>query len=230
VPQHIGRLDYAGAEILVGVTSRAELTSRLRPAAKEPWTVAWLERSVRAGDVLWDVGANIGAYSLIAASLGREAAAIVAVEPAFASYAALCENVVLNGCQDAVLPLPVLLGDSTRLVTLGVAEAGAAEHEVGGGGLPTLSYRLDDLVSGLGVPAPTLLKIDVDGAEAAVLGGAGGTLARSELRSVLVEIDRAGGDAVAETLGVAGLELAERVDERSGERLENVWYGVFERR
>jgi Met-10+ like-protein len=134
VPQHIGRLDYEGAEILVGVTSRAEFTSRLRPAAKEPWTVAWLDRSVRAGDVLWDVGANIGAYSLIAASLGREAAAIVAVEPAFANYAALCENVVLNGCQDAVLPLPVLLGDSTRLVTLGVAEAGSAEHAVGAEG------------------------------------------------------------------------------------------------
>ncbi len=230
MPQHIGRLDYEGAEILVGVPSRAVFTSRLRPAAKEPWTVAWLDRSVRAGDVLWDVGANIGAYSLIAASLGREAAGIVAVEPAFANYAALCENVVLNSCQGAVLPLPVLLGDSTGLVTLGVAEAGAAEHEVGGGGLPTLSYRLDDLVSALGVSAPTLLKIDVDGSEPAVLGGAEDALVRPELRSVLVEIDRAGGDAVVETLGAAGLELVERVDERSGERLQNVWYGVFERR
>jgi FkbM family methyltransferase len=230
VPQHIGRLDYAGAEILVGVTSRSELTSRLRPAAKEPWTVAWIERSVRAGDVLWDVGANIGAYSLIAASLGREAVTIVAAEPAFPNYAALCDNVVLNGRQEAVLPLPVLLGRSTGLVTLGIAEAGAAEHQVGGGGLPTLSYRLDDLVSGLGVPAPTLLKIDVDGAEADVLAGADAALARPELRTVLVEIERAGGDAVAETLQAAGLELAERVDERSGEQLQNVWYGVFERR
>jgi hypothetical protein len=79
------------------------------------------------------------------------------------------------------------------------------------------------------VPAPTLLKIDVDGAEAAVLDGAAGTLARPELRSVLVEIARAGGDAVAETLRAADLELTERVDERSGERLQNVWYGVFDR-
>src|SRR5438046_1543914 len=81
VPAHIGRLDYPGADLRIGVTSRTEILSRLRPCEKEPWTVAWLERTVRPGDVLWDVGANVGAYSLIAASLGREAAQIVAVEP-----------------------------------------------------------------------------------------------------------------------------------------------------
>ena len=59
VPAHIGRLDYDGAELLVGVTSRTELLSRLRPAAKEPWTVSWIERSLRPSDVLWDVGANV---------------------------------------------------------------------------------------------------------------------------------------------------------------------------
>jgi hypothetical protein len=75
-----------------------------------------------------------------------------------------------------------------------------------------------------------LLKIDVDGAESAALDGARETLARSELRSVLVEIDRTGGDAVAEALRASGLQLVERVDERDGEPLANVWYGIFERR
>jgi FkbM family methyltransferase len=236
VPAHVGRLDYGGAEILVGVTSRSELMSRLRPAAKEPWTVAWIERSLRPGDVLWDVGANIGSYSLIAASvgaasLGREAAKVVAVEPAFANYGALCDNVLVNGFEEIVVPLPVLLGDRTGLVTIGYrdAAAGAAEHEVGGKGLPTLAYRFDDLVESTGLPAPTLLKIDVDGAEAAVLAGAAGTLRRPELRSVLVEIERVGGDHVAGVLSAGGFELVERVDERDGERLQNVWYGIFER-
>jgi len=229
VPAHLGRLDYEGAELVVGVTSRSELLSRLRPAAKEPWTVAWIERSLRAGDALWDVGANIGAYSLIAASLGRVAADVVAVEPGYASYAALCDNIALNGLEQRVVPLPVLLGDHSGLVTLGGGEAGSAEHELGGGGLQTLAYRLDDLIATHRLPAPTLLKIDVDGAEAAVLAGAAETLARPELRSVLVEIERSGGDAVTTTLARHGLELVERVDERDGERLRNVWYGVFER-
>jgi FkbM family methyltransferase len=232
VPAHIGRLDYQGAELLVGVTSRAELLSRLRPAAKEPWTVAWIERSLRAGDVIWDVGANVGAYSLIAASLGREAARIVAVEPAYANYAALCDNVQMNRVEDVIVPLPILLGDRTGLTSLGYRDtgAGAAEHWIGGTGLPAISYRFDDLISELGVPPPTLLKIDVDGAEQAVLAGAPRTLARTELRSVLAEIDRTGGDGVASTLAEHGLELVARVDERDGQRLAHVWYGIFERR
>src|ERR671932_123659 len=64
---------------------RGEILSRLRPVAKEPWTVRWLERSLRDGDVLYDVGANVGAYSLIAAALGAQ---VVAIEPAYANYAA----------------------------------------------------------------------------------------------------------------------------------------------
>jgi FkbM family methyltransferase len=234
VPAHIGKLDYVGADVLVGVTSRTEILSRLRPVGKEPWTVQWLESSLRSGDVLWDVGANIGAYSLIAAKLGRSAD-VVAVEPGYASYAALCDNIVLNGLDDEIVPLPVLLGEETGLATLAYRDvtAGAAEHSLAGLGAhrqPTLTFRLDDLVEHHGLPAPTLMKIDVDGAEDRVLAGAPATLARPELRSVLVEIERKAGDAVVAVLAAAGLQIAERVDERDGEHLAHVWYGIFERR
>jgi FkbM family methyltransferase len=231
VPAHIGRLDYAGADIVVGVTSRTEILSRLRPCAKEPWTVAWLERTIRAGDVLYDVGANVGAYSLIAASLGREGVRIVAVEPAYASYAALADNVLLNGLEDVIVPLPVLLGERTGMDSMGVrsTEPGSAEHAIGAAGLPVLSVRLEDLVARFGLPAPTVMKIDVDGGEAAVLAGAPEMLAPTGLRSVLVEIEREGGDAVVDVLAKAGFALTERVDERAGRPLARVWYGIFER-
>ena len=230
VPAHIARLDYEAADLLVGVTSRTELLSRLRPAAKEPWTVAWIERSLRPADVFWDIGANVGGYSLIAASLGRDSARVVAVEPAPANYAALCDNVALNELEASITPLPLLLAERTGLTTLGTGEAGAAEHELGGEGIRALTYRLDDLVETHGLPAPTLMKIDVDGAEESVLSGAPETLARAELRSVLVEVQRHGGDRVVELLAAAGLEPAERVEERDGEPLHEIWYGVFERR
>jgi FkbM family methyltransferase len=231
VPPHIGRLDY-GSEVLIGVTSRAEILSRLRPVAKEPWTVRWLEENVRDGDVIYDIGANVGAYSLIAAALGR-GARIVAIEPHYASYAALCDNVLLNGREDVLTPLPILLGEATGLVTLGLCDvaAGAAEHRSGDAAYrqPTLSFRLDDLLDQLGLPAPTLVKIDVDGAEAAVVAGGTTTLARPELRSVIVEIERSGGDTVVAALERAGLSLVERVDERNEQPLAHVWYGVFAR-
>jgi FkbM family methyltransferase len=234
VPAHVGRIDYEGAAILVGVTSRKEILSRLRPCAKEPWTVRWMEERLRPGDVLYDIGANVGAYSLIAAL--RDGIKVVAVEPAYANFAALCDNILLNGQEDVVVPLPIVLGEQTRLGTLHYSDlaAGAAEHQFEGDGeaayrQPVLAYRLDDLVEQFALPAPTLIKLDVDGAEAAVLAGATKTLARTELRSVLVEIARARTDDVVPLLERAGLALGERVEDRGGEPLRNVWYGVFER-
>jgi FkbM family methyltransferase len=236
VPAHLARIDYAEAEIVIGVTSRAEIMSRLRPGAKEPWTVHWIEQSVRAGDVLYDVGANVGSYSLIAAAQRAENLRVVAVEPGYASYAALCDNVVLNGFEGTVTPLPVVLSDRTGLADLAYrsTEPGAAEHLLQPGAAaayrqPVLSFRLDDLVSQIGLPAPTLLKIDVDGAEAPVLAGAASTLASPALRSVLIEVRRDLTEEVVRLLEEAGLSVRTRVEERDGQPLRDVWYGIFER-
>lgn len=235
-PAHLGRLDYERAEIIVGVTSRSELLSRLRPCAKEPWTVRWLEERLRDGDVLYDVGANVGAYALIAASIGGTGTRVVAFEPGYASYAALCDNVRLNQAESVVLPLPVLLGERTGLVELGYRDVapGAAEHALDPGTpaayrQPTLAYRLDDLVQQLDLPRPSLVKIDVDGAERSVLAGAAQTLALPEVRSVLVELERKGAETAVEALAQAGLELVDRVDRRGEEALPRIWYGIFER-
>jgi FkbM family methyltransferase len=230
VPAHLGRIDYEGTEIRIGVTTRAEMTSRLRPVAKEPWTVAWLERNARPGGVLYDVGANVGGYSLIAAALGMR---VVAFEPGYANYAALCDNVVLNERTAEIIPLPTVLADHTGLDVFGYRDvaAGVAEHRLGGAGttLPVLTYRLDDLVDQLDLPAATLLKLDVDGAEEAVLAGAPQVLAGTGLRSVLVEVERDRSAEVVRLIEAAGFRVAERIDDRDGERLARVWYGIFER-
>ena len=236
VPAHLARIDYEGAEILIGVTSRSEIMSRLRPWAKEPWTVRWIEHSVQPGDVLYDVGANVGSYSLIAAAQRTENLRVVAVEPGYASYAALCDNVALNAFDETITPLPVLLSDRTGLADLAYrsVEPGAAEHLLQPGASaayhqPVLSFRLDDLVAQIGLPAPTLLKIDVDGSEGPVLAGAPLTLASPELRSVLVEVRRDRTEEVVGLLEEGGLAIHTRVEERDGQPLHDVWYGIFER-
>jgi hypothetical protein len=92
-----------------------------------------------------------------------------------------------------------------------------------------LAYALDDLIETFGLPAPTLVKIDVDGAEADVLAGAARTLARPELRSLVLEVDDATTDAVQSILTAHGFELTARFDEREGKPLPGIWYGVFDR-
>jgi FkbM family methyltransferase len=232
----VARLDYEHAPIHVRVTSRKIVGSRLFPVAKEPWTVAWIERSLGAGDVFYDIGANIGVYALIAAARLSSRGRVVAIEPAYANYTELCENIVLNAFQDVVLPLPVVLAERHRLGVLNYStlDPGAALHELDGDReaayrQPVLTYALDELIEWFELPVPTLIKLDVDGGESAVLAGSARTLARTELRSVLIEVDDAQTDSVLTTMSDAGFRLADRFDERQGEPLPGIWYGTFSR-
>ena len=60
------QLDYSRRDIFLHIESDFEYLVRRRSCKKEPETVQWLEASLHPGDVLYDVGANIGAYSLVA--------------------------------------------------------------------------------------------------------------------------------------------------------------------
>ena len=62
------RLDWK-KEILLTVKSNMELKTRSNSCKKEPETIDWLTDNLRDGDIFYDVGANVGAYSLVAASI-----------------------------------------------------------------------------------------------------------------------------------------------------------------
>jgi FkbM family methyltransferase len=188
-------LDYPAARIGLAVTSRAEQELRLRSCRKEPETVAWIEATMGPGDVLYDVGANVGAYALIAALRMSGDSVVYAFEPGYRTFASLVENVLANGLEARVVPLPVALSDRTGIVGFEYAttEPGAASHpgltgDEGRRRQWVVAWRLDDLVRALGLKPPTHLKIDVDGAELLVLQGAGALLAAPSLRSILVEV------------------------------------------
>jgi FkbM family methyltransferase len=160
----------------------------------------------------------------------------VAIEPGYANFASLCDNILLNGLAESVMPFPVALADRTHLGSLSYrsTSAGAAIHALdadqdGVYRQPILVYALDDLVERFSLPAPTLIKLDVDGGESAVLDGAPRILADPRLRSVIAEIEIAQTDAVTSTLAGFGLELAARFNDRHGEPLPGLWYGVFTR-
>ena len=67
---------------------------------KEPETIAWID-DMEPGEVLYDVGANVGVYALYAASRGIK---VVAIEPVFENFSRLMQNIELNGFNN-VLPL-----------------------------------------------------------------------------------------------------------------------------
>jgi FkbM family methyltransferase len=207
-----GQLDYTKSPIYLRLTSRQEF-HRLKSCAKEPWTVHWIEGYVKPGDVLYDVGANIGAYTLVAA-LAVPEARVVAFEPGPANFAALCSNLELNAVSERVTPIPLALGDQPRSASLdadaSVAGASPRLSADPAGGTRVLVDRLDDVAERFDLPSPNHLKLDVDGAELEVLAGAERVLAGTHIRSLMVELDREREGVVIERLRASGFELAER--------------------
>ncbi len=204
--------------------------ARRRRAQEEP-LVRWLA-SFGPADVFFDIGANIGGLSLVAARLHGGRVPVVAFEPAFDSFAALVRNIQANDLAAVVTPLHVALYDETgvRPFYRSRVGAGSASHTVGQAhdyaGRPfspasvehVLTFRLDDLVRGLGLPRPTRIKVDVDGVEARVFAGAVDVLSSGscEVYTELIESqpDDPRGGQVMEFMRTLGYELREVVDHR----------------
>ena len=167
---------------------------------KEPDTLAWIA-SFSPADVLVDVGANVGMYTIWAAK--TRGVKVFGFEPEAQNYALLNRNIMLNGLEERVKAYCLALSDVAGLSELHLSEAiiGGSCHSLGervdfkhqpmrpAFSQGCVAARLDDLVAGGSVAQPNHLKIDVDGFEPKVVHGAEQVLRDRRLRSLLVEIN-----------------------------------------
>ena len=235
-PVRWDQLDSQTAKIVMRAETAPERQMRIVACRKEPWTVQWIEAIDPPTSVLWDIGASTGPYSLLAGSRGIST---VAFEPAYASYAALVDNLLANpAAAQKIVPLCLALADVTGLVALGYRslEAGAGSHVFGAtqapkivASLPAMTMRGDDACRLLGLVPPTHLKLDVDGAESRVLAGLQGILASGRLRSVMLELST-GDLRRGEHLEAAGFKETARFTERAGKPIGGgIMYARWER-
>jgi FkbM family methyltransferase len=124
-------------------------------------------RTVRPGDVVFDLGANAGFYTLLSAKLAGPTGRVVAFEPVPRNLGYLRRHLAINGCENVTV---VAAAVADRLGRARFHDGPA--HTVGAltddGEYEVDVTTLDD-VAGV---APKVIKIDVEGAEAAVLRGA----------------------------------------------------------
>jgi FkbM family methyltransferase len=208
----VRRLDYPRATLRLLVTSTIEQRTRLHSSQKEPETIEWLERTFADSSVLYDIGANVGAYSLVAAATGGPGSRVIAIEASPFTFASLCANVLLNDFTGRITPLQLLLTEraGVRSFVLGSTIAGEASHpgeSAARPGLDLAAVPLDEAVRLFDLPKATHLKIDVDGGEDAVLDGAGDTLRSPTLKHILIEVESGRTDLghVERTFAEAGL-------------------------
>ena len=179
---------------------------------KEPETIEWIA-NFPFGATLFDIGANIGLYSLLAAQRG---ARVVAFEPESQNFAVMNANVFLNSQAGRVTTLNLALSDRHSLdyLYMPVFSVGTAYNQFGapaGEGAdrsPTgfrqavFSHTLDDFTETYSSFVPSHIKIDVDGIEARIIAGASRTLANPAVQSLLVELDRNRADEQAALNGI----------------------------
>ena len=168
---------------------------------KEPSTIEWIA-GFRPGEILVDVGANVGMYTVWAAK--TRDVRVYAFEPEAQNYALLNRNVQLNDLGERVKAYCLALSEAEGFSELHLSDlrAGSSCHSLGervdfahrpaqpAYSQGCLSARLDDLVSRGVVPEPHYIKVDVDGVEPQVLAGAASVLRGGRLKSLLVEINQ----------------------------------------
>jgi FkbM family methyltransferase len=168
---------------------------------KEPCTIDWIAE-FQSGEVLVDVGANVGMYTVWAAK--TRGVQVYAFEPEAQNYGLLNRNLVLNALGGKVKAYCLALSDAGGFSELHLAtlQAGGSCHSYGERvdfkhdpmhpkySQGCMSARLDDLVRERIVPPPDYIKVDVDGFEPKVIAGAAEVLRDSKLKSMLVEVNQ----------------------------------------
>jgi FkbM family methyltransferase len=219
---------------LVATQTIGDVTAKFHVATNEEWPrafgggepqlVDFVER-LEPDDVVFDVGANVGLYSLLAAETVTEGG-VVAFEPHPQNAQRLEQNAELNGLD--LRTLDVALSDQDGQTELSfpadIPGEGKATIANGHGGLPANkattveTRRADGLVASGTVPQPTVIKIDVEGAEEAVINGMHDVLDAPACRLVYCEVHAPPDDPtdVAASLDKLGFEVT-RIDERSSE-------------
>ena len=128
-----------------------------------------LQRLVRPGMTIYDIGAQAGFYTLFFSRLTGESGRVYAFEPCPYEVRFLIDHVRMNGLANVRI-IQAAVAERTGLAGMSTGR-GSCQNQICDDADPILSVPSVNLDS-LGLSPPDLLKIDVEGAESAVLGGA----------------------------------------------------------
>ena len=149
---------------------------------------------VRSGDVCYDIGANLGFFSLLFSRFAGPGGSVYAFEPVPGNADAIERNARINGLENVkILRIALCQVDGTAELLLAHHVGGATLQSAGvppdlAGSLMVHTASVDTLVRNQELPPPNIVKIDVEGAELDVLRGMERVL-RNWAPAVIAEVD-----------------------------------------
>jgi FkbM family methyltransferase len=237
VTENVVRLARHGIRLDVHATPEISRVMRKDVFAFEEETVEWLTHDVGIGDVVYDLGAGVGVYTLIAAK--HRGATVVAFESGYAAFGRLCDNLLLNACDGRVIPIPLELSDEDGLKELKYERwrAGQDRHRLreddwhvrGTFGehpyvQPVLVTRLDAAVERHGLPRANHLRLARSVTAPKALAGGIATLTMTALKSIFLTTAAQDADAAVAQLSAIGWAVEARSHSQ-----EDTWHLRFRR-
>jgi FkbM family methyltransferase len=162
---------------------RRALASLVNRSVGERRVNAAVVELTRSGDCIWDVGANVGAYTSRFLDRAGPEGRVIAFEPVPANV----EQLRRLAPAPRLTVVPAALGATNAELTLVVSgQDGETSHIGAGPGALTVDARRGDSLVEEGLPSPDIVKIDVEGFEGDVLDGA--PVALHGARGVVIEV------------------------------------------
>ncbi len=174
--------------------------------SKEPETISWIESFRKQKNkkiIFWDIGANIGVYSIYSSIFHKNKIEITSFEPSVNNLRVLSRNISINKLLNNIsinqLPISDREGEYIQFVENSFNE-GAAFHNLNlskkrnkynqnKSTYKIYSTNLNNLAKQKNFKYPNYIKIDIDGNEKFLLDGAKKIFNNSKLKSVLIELD-----------------------------------------
>jgi FkbM family methyltransferase len=167
---------------------------------KEKKTIKWIDGFERK-DVMWDIGANVGIYTLYCAVSNER---VLSFETSYSNFYNLSKNISLNKVDGRVSAYCIGIDEKngSGVLKMENTSPGAALHEYdyekedegGRYNQSVISMSVDSLVEEYGLTPPDHIKIDVDGIEHRVVEGAKKHIKGKKLSSMMIEIDTSNND------------------------------------
>jgi len=193
---------------------------------KEPEMIEWVD-NMDKNDILWDIGANVGLYSVYAGLKGMK---VFAFEPSALNTFLISKNIEINNLKDNVSLFPIAISDKNEFGYLNMTSTalGGALNEFNETDIATVgegkyeekvifkqgmfAYATDELIEKYSFDVPNYIKIDVDSIEDRIVYGMGKTLDNSTLKGIFLELDETEKrtEKLIDFLSKKGLKLKEK--------------------
>ena len=194
------KANVRGTPIRISVDNWRTLKRAKTYSIKEPDTLDWLDR-FEPDSCYFDLGANIGQYSLYPVKKHGSKLRVFAFEPQSINYYLLNKNIYLNKLNNNILSYCIAVSGKTQFSKFYIPKfiAGGNRSQFGEEDIinmknPTAHIQgmfgitLDDLCLKWDFPIPNYIKIDVDGIEIPIIKGAINVLSNNAVKSVIVEL------------------------------------------